>query len=346
MALSDEIQDAITRHQIFLLRYSSGRENEAGEYIDRITNMIENEMRDEEITGMDYRRLERFLDEVQDFSNQVLGDLEQKMLDDVEDLSNQETDWASSLLGQFFDNVESPSRIDTQLAVFAGVMSAVGGLQLRNATEQFRRNKLRQIVQTVRDGVTLRQENPQIINSIRGLNPLHKKQAGTLIRTMSNFASVQTRDLVFRENIGFFDGYEWVAVLDSRTSLICASRDGTVYPLTDDPVKSPKPPAHFSCRSTITPKVKAGFEDRVKKSARRIATGARGKTKVRHTTTYESWLRRQPASFQDDVLGVSRGALFRRGRLPLSNFIDLSGKTLTLEELRKVEPEVFNRVKL
>src|SRR6056297_1487570 len=98
MALSDEIQDAITRHQIFLLRYSSGRENEAGEYIDRITNMIENEMRDEEITGMDYRRLERFLDEVQDFSNQVLGDLEQKMLDDVEDLSNQETDWASSLL--------------------------------------------------------------------------------------------------------------------------------------------------------------------------------------------------------------------------------------------------------
>ena len=51
--------------------------------------------------------------------------------------------------------------------------------------------------------------------------------------------------------------------------------------------------------------------------------------------TYDEWLRDQPAAFQDDVLGPSRGKLFRQGA-KLDKFVDNSGKTLTLEQLRKV----------
>jgi SPP1 gp7 family putative phage head morphogenesis protein len=237
--------------------------------------------------------------------------------------------------------------ITAQLAVFAGVLFAgAQSLSVRQSVNRFQQNKLRQTIQGLRDSVTLREPNVQIIARVQGISQLHKKQAGILIRTISNHVSVQTRDLLFRENIGLFDGYEWVSVLDSRTSIICASRDGIVYPFSDDPVKSPKPPAHFNCRSTITPKVKAGYEDKVKKRQRRMAQGAKGETKVRQTTTYESWLRRQPASFQNEVLGVTRGKLFRRGGLSISKFVDRSGQTLTLDELRKIEPEVFNRVKL
>lgn len=346
MALSDEIQDAITRHQIYLLRYSAGREREAGEYINTLTELIQAELQSEELTDLDAVRLRRFLDEVEQFGDDVFADLEEKMLDDLEDFSNQESDWATSMLSRYFDEITDISRLDTQISVFAGVLTLLGGFKVRDATRNFRRSKVRQTVQAMRDGVTLREPNEAIIQRVRSLNPLHKKQAGSLIRTMTNHASVQAKDLALRANIGLFDGYEWVAVLDSRTSIICASRDGQVYPFGEDPVISPKPPAHFSCRSTITPKVKPEFEDRVKKPAPRTATGAKGKTKVRQTTTYESWLRRQPKDFIDDVLGRTRGALFRRGKLPISKFVDESGKTLTLDELRKVEPEVFNRVKL
>ena len=346
MALSDEIQDAITRHQIYLLRYSAGREKEAGEYINSATLMIQGLLEDQDLSSMDGMRLRMLLDEIEQFSEAIYADLEEKILDDLEDLSNQESDWATSMLSRYFDEVTDISRLDTQISVFAGVLTLLGGLKLRDGTASFRRKKVQQNVQAIRDGVTLREPDEAIIQRVRSLNPLHKKQASSLIRTMNNHVSVKTRDLALRQNIGLFDGYEWVSVLDSRTSIVCASRDGQVYPFGDDPIISPKPPAHFSCRSTITPKVKPEFEDRVKKPAPRTATGAKGKTKVRETTTYESWLRRQPKDFVDDVLGRTRGALFRRGKLPISKFVDESGKTLTLDELRKVEPEVFNRVKL
>ena len=345
MALSDEIQDVITRHQVYLLRYSAGREKEAARYIDAITQRITDELQSDELTEMDIQRLNRFMDEIVEFQQDLMGQLEEKMLDDVDDLANQETDWASGMFSNFLGELDTPSRISTQLAVFAGILP-VAGLTIRSLVSRFRQKKIAQTVQSIRDGITLRENNQQIIGRMQTINPLHKKQAGVLIKTITNYTSVQARDVAMRLNPNFFDGYEWVSVLDSRTSLICASRDGTIYPFTNDPVLSPKPPAHFSCRSTITPKLKPQFESRQTKQPRRTAEGAKGKTKVNASTTYESWLVRQPATFQDEVLGKTRGALFRRGKLPISTFIDGSGKTLTLNELRKVEPEVFNRVKL
>jgi len=345
MALSDEIQDVITRHQVYLLRYSAGREKEAAQYIDEITRRITDELMNDELTDMDIQRLNRFMDEIVEFQQNLMGQLEEKILDDVDDLANQETDWATAMLSNFLGELDTPSRIETQLAVFAGILP-VAGLTIRSLVSRFRQKKIAQTVQSIRDGITLRENNQQIIGRMQTINPLHKKQAGVLIKTITNYTSVQARDVAMRLNPNFFDGYEWVSVLDSRTSLICASRDGTVYPFTNDPVLSPKPPAHFSCRSTITPKLKPQFESRQTKQPRRTAEGAKGKTKVNPQTNYQSWLTRQPAAFQDEVLGKTRGLLFRRGKLPISKFVDESGKTLTLNELRKVEPEVFNRVKL
>lgn len=51
-------------------------------------------------------------------------------------------------------------------------------------------------------------------------------------------------------------------------------------------------------------------------------------------TTYEAWLRRQPAAFQDEVLGKTKGALFRRGGVKLSQFVDRTGAEYNLEQLR------------
>ena len=92
--------------------------------------------------------------------------------------------------------------------------------------------------------------------------------------------------------------------------------------------------------------MKPEFEGKETKVPRRKATGSSGATTVQQKTTYESWLRRQSAGFQDDVLGKTKGRLFRRGKLELDKFVDASGKTLTLNQLRKMEPEVFNRLKL
>lgn len=59
------------------------------------------------------------------------------------------------------------------------------------------------------------------------------------------------------------------------------------------------------------------------------------------SVTYQEWLKRQPAKFQDEVLGRTRGRLFRRGGLTVDKFVDRNGGELTLEELAKTNPEAF-----
>lgn len=56
--------------------------------------------------------------------------------------------------------------------------------------------------------------------------------------------------------------------------------------------------------------------------------------KVSEKTSYSTWLRSQSVAFQDEVLGRAAADIFRRNlQLNLSQFIDRSGKALTLEQL-------------
>ena len=52
---------------------------------------------------------------------------------------------------------------------------------------------------------------------------------------------------------------------------------------------------------------------------------------------YEQWLRRQPASFQNDVLGIAKGKAFRKG-LKINQFLDKQGNELTLVQLQALFP--------
>lgn len=66
-----------------------------------------------------------------------------------------------------------------------------------------------------------------------------------------------------------------------------------------------------------------------------------GVKQVKGNTSYESWLRRQSVAFQVEVLGVARAKLFREGKISIGRFVDEQGRTLTLDQLRKLEPMVF-----
>lgn len=64
-------------------------------------------------------------------------------------------------------------------------------------------------------------------------------------------------------------------------------------------------------------------------------------------TTYGEWLRKQPVAFQDDVLGTSKGKLFRDGKLPMDRFVDMqSGREFTLDELKRREAEAWAKAGL
>lgn len=51
------------------------------------------------------------------------------------------------------------------------------------------------------------------------------------------------------------------------------------------------------------------------------------------STTYEEWMGRQSAEFQDATLGPSRAEMFREGKVTLDQFVDAGGRSRTLNEL-------------
>ncbi len=76
----------------------------------------------------------------------------------------------------------------------------------------------------------------------------------------------------------------------------------------------------------------------------------KGKSIKVKNQTYYSWMKTQPASVQDSIIGKSRGQLLRNGGLTSDRFAELQiGKNfepLTLEQMKKLDPVAFTKAGL
>lgn len=117
----------------------------------------------------------------------------------------------------------------------------------------------------------------------------------------------------------FFESYQWVSVLDSKTTDICRSRDGRIYLYGSGPL----PPAHYNCRSTIRPVMVAANDN---------------------MPTYYEWIKRQPVLVQNDVLGVKAARQLRKGDIKSENLPRFDGiKSLTLDEYAAKQNRIVNQ---
>ena len=105
-----------------------------------------------------------------------------------------------------------------------------------------------------------------------------------------------------------------------------------------------------NCRSLRVAKVKPEFS-LFKGGSTRPAIGADGVEQISTRKTFGGWLRGQPDSFQDEFFGkftdgATKRRLFNQGRLDPQQFIDPNGVALSLDELRRLEPQAFERAGL
>lgn len=111
-----------------------------------------------------------------------------------------------------------------------------------------------------------------------------KNKAGTLVMTESAFFTSASRKQCF-DNLGV-EKFINIATLDSRTSDICRSIDGTVYDMKDFKIGVTAPPFHVRCRTTYAPY----FEDEYE-FGERAARNVGGKTYyVPSNIKYNEWL--------------------------------------------------------
>ncbi len=209
-------------------------------------------------------------------------------------------------------------------------------------------NKLQQ---TIQRGVVEGRNTEQIIRDLRGTRSLAytdgvlnttRAQTAAVVRTAITHTSAAARQQLFSSNADLMNGVQWVATLDSKTTFICQSRDGKVYPVESNI----RPPAHVNCRSSVVAVLKSWREMGIDVDELDPGTRASTNGQVPSTITYPEWLKTQPRSVVEDALGVQKSKLFLDGDLDISRFITPGGRELTLEQIRKREAGAFKRAGL
>ena len=97
-------------------------------------------------------------------------------------------------------------------------------------------------------------------------------------------------------------------------------------------------------KSSVGGRVGGGenYEERLERKDGRVVkyTGKNDKAfkgeVIKANTTYSTWLKNQPTWFVTATLGKTRADLFLSGKMKLSRFTDMTGRTLTLEELKVI----------
>lgn len=368
MATSNELLlDAAIRHQVQLLRFSKGEVNRAVRLLEQADKELTSLLNDKVHTEMGEARLKAMLADIRRMRAQTAIALQKQVEEGSEELAQSEAAWEVSA-------IESTSPVLLNLnsvsvaTVKAVAGSPINGVPLAGWIGQMAQADVTRIEQAVRLGVLQGETKDQIVKRVMAAAELTRQNASTIVRTAANHISNAAAQSVWDANADILDGVRWSATLDGRTSPVCRSRDGEVYPLD----KGPRPPAHPNCRSRMVPVVKgerivgerpmvrdtrtrevrekdfraeareaagdswkgmSAAERNVAVAARRQAWTAENVGTVPSNVTYEEWLKRQPKAFQDDVLGKARAKMFRDG-MSLDKFVDESGKQYSLAELK------------
>lgn len=211
-----------------------------------------------------------------------------------------------------------------------------------------------------------------------GALAITRRNAESVVRTAVNHVSNAAREATWGANADIIAALRVTATLDGRTTPICQALDGQLAPVGDKPLPADavalqppeaRPPFHVGCRTVMVAVIdgvglvgdrpfvmsaerpderEADFRSEARRTGRPIQE-IRAEWAAEHIgtvpakTTYNDWLRDQPAAFQDTVLGDKRGALFRRGGLDVQEFVDRAGNELTLTKLANRHPSAFER---
>ena len=209
----------------------------------------------------------------------------------------------------------------------------INGSTIQETVARFADDFDGKITQQLRIGISNGETISQLTQRARVVINNKAVNAQTIARTVQTAVSAEVREATFEENEDIVKGYEWVSVLDTRTSTICKALDGTVYKL-DDP-KRRVPPAHPNCRSTITPVLKSWKELGIK--ANELSAGSRRTmdgSSISAELDYGDWLKTQKDSVQDEALGKAKAKLFRENNLDMKDFVNRIGEPLTVEEVK------------
>lgn len=335
--LQREWEDRELMHAVLKNQFGNGAVVRVGAVFERhvlqavaaeVASRIENIPRGRQF--LEHRRARFLVDAVKQIVREGAEKARQSLLRESHDLAALEAKWLArsgkDVLGA---NWKTPSPALVEAAI--GREPMLGRAWGEWFSEWIPRATESKIVARVRSGMVAGESTPQIVRSLQGTKALRhtdgklvesRRAIETFTRTTLTHTSSVARDLTFRRNADVVGRVRFLATLDLRTSVLCASFDGRTWKA-DEP--HPNPPLHPNCRSTLSPAI----GERI---GQRAALGGRVDAK----TEYAEWLRtRSPREIALVLNGRTRAEAFAAGKLTLDQMVDESlRRMLTIEEMR------------
>lgn len=355
MATAELLIQSATRNAVMLERLKSGEVEKIDPFLRRIDKDLRERLSRDTLTDYSRARLEQMLKSIDAMLAKIHGDFTSQLLLDLFDIGAYEAEFEARSLDQVLVNITAaaPTVKAIQAAVKAQPLSVTGpdgGKLLESFIADWTQAERNRVTGAIRMGYVQGETNQQIINRIRGTKALKysdgllaitRRNAEAVVRTGIQHVASVARMETWKTNSDVVTGYRWVSTIDGRTSKTCMSLDSREFKIG----KGPLPPIHVRCRSTTAAVLDARYSFLDEDATRSSRDGY-----IDAKETYFSWLKKQPASFQDEMLGKDRGKLFRSGGLSSERFaelqLDRNFKPLSLQQLRELEPLAFERAGL
>lgn len=343
MSANDYIVDATIKHQIYLGRYAGGQVREIVKELNQVLGQLELRLsRSQNL--IQSKKLGAEIAAIQLLISEAMERVGSGITGLADALAAYEVGFAARVL-----KVASIADIATPDSVFVKALVSERPMQLQTsagtfqditipqAAKAFSQKKGDELVRIIRRGFIQEKTVQDMVGEITRTVNRDKAQAEALVRTSVQHISTEARSEITKANMDIMQGHQWLSVLDDRTTVGCAALDGKIFKFGE---YHPPCPRHWNCRSTLLPALMDEYLDNEYEGFR-VSVGKEGPRQVSDKLTYNTWLRRQGAAFQDDVLGKTKGQLFRSGGLSLDKFVDESGAEYTLAQLRELEAGAF-----
>ncbi len=354
-SVNEQLQDRAIRHAIALQRYGKGLSDKLVRLLNSadadIVETLAKRLVAIDEGGFDTgpattKRLQKVLEEVRALNSAVYKSLHVELEGELvkfaaAEAAAQKAALETALVVELGTKLPAPARL-------AAIVSEtpIQGYLLKLWVDGMEKARMDRIEQQIRIGLLEGEGTDKIVRRIRGTKAagyrdgiLDKSRRSTqsLVRTavtqVSNVAAQET----WKANSRYVKGWQFLATLDSRTTVTCAGLSGQTFQIGEGPM----PPRHVACRSISVPVTKSFRELGLDKDELPKGTRASMDGQVAGDTTFKDWLLRKGDTMQYKVLGKTRAQLFRSGKLDLDQFIKADGTVLTLDELEALYPSLL-----
>ena len=334
--MSEETIEQSSRHSIYVQRYAGGLSNDYDPYQTNIINIVNSFLLAS--YDLDFRQFTSRLNNMQRQVELEYSSYFDYVTNDLQEFSASESEWQLEQTAIATEEEQEGLTPIILSGIWGAVLATPMVFESSNTVitlNELFDSRVASQSKAIRDSIntskvtnqTLKQAQVAVTGKGGILSGKDKSKNRTTVSTGTRHVAVNSRAEVAKK--GEAIGYQWISVIDSRTSTICRSLSEKLFYFTDK--YNPYPPAHPNCRSDV---------DFIYSRSDPIAK----------RETYYEFLKKQSVEFQDDVLGPTRGKLFRNGGLTPEQFsalnVDQLFRPITLQEMKEKNPTAFKKAKI